>query len=153
MDVLLSIKPEFADKIFTGQKEYEFRKTRFRSPESVDTIYLYASSPVQRIVGAFTINEIVSDNPTNLWDRYGHCSGVDTRDQFMSYFEGATEGHAIGVEKVHELDQPIDPKDRVEEFSPPVSFYYLEENSQLDLSEGFPSHITKSPDLLQYSSD
>lgn len=153
MDVLLSIKPEYADKIFSGQKEYEFRKTRFRSPNSVGAIYMYATSPVQRIVGAFTMDKIVSDDPTNLWKKYGHSSGVDSRDQFMSYFEGTTEGYAISVDDVHELDQPINPKKRVENFSPPVSFYYLENNSQLDLSGGFPTRITKSPDLLQYSSD
>jgi len=153
MDVLLSIKPKFADKIFSGQKKYEFRKTRFRSPDSVDTIYMYASSPVQRIVGAFTTDGIVSDDPTKLWDKYGDYSGVANRDQFMSYFDGATEGYAIGVKDVHELDQPIDPKDHVESFSPPVSFYYLENNSQLELPQKFPARITGSKDLLQYSSD
>lgn len=153
MDVLLSIKPKFADKIFSGQKRYEFRKTKFRSPDSVDTIYMYASSPVQRIVGAFTTDGIVSDNPTNLWDKYGDCSGVANRDQFMNYFEGTSEGYAIGVKDVHELDQPINPKDHVKNFSPPVSFYYLESNSQFDLSKRFPARITGSKDLLQYSSD
>jgi len=155
MDVLLSIKPRFADRIFTGKKKYEFRKTGFRSPDAVDTIYLYASSPVQRIVGAFTMDKIDSDKPENLWNKYGDFSGVANRGQFMNYFDGVTEGYAIKIEKVHELDRPINPKKHVENFSPPVSFYYLEDDSELELAGRFPNRITRAQptELPQYSSD
>jgi type I restriction enzyme S subunit len=155
MDVLLSIKPRFADRIFNGQKKYEFRKTSFRSPEKIDTIYLYASSPVQRIVGAITMDKVDSDAPGNLWNKYSDFSGVADRGQFMSYFEGVSEGHAIKIEKVHELERPINPKDHVENFSPPVSFYYLEDDSELELAGRFPNRITRAQptELPQYSSD
>ncbi|RLM96250.1 hypothetical protein [Haloarcula sp. Atlit-7R] len=155
MNVLLSIKPEFAEKILSGGKRYEFRKTVFSDPEKVDTIFLYASSPVQRIVGAFTIDEVISDSPANLWQKYGHYSGISDRSRFMSYFEGAEEGHAIEVDHVHEFDQPINPARQIDDFSPPVSFYYLKEDSELNMTHQLPDSMERveSPDLLQYSSD
>ncbi len=39
--ILLSIKPEFASAIFSGEKLYEFRKAVFRN-RSVDKVYVYA---------------------------------------------------------------------------------------------------------------
>lgn len=33
MKVLLSIKPEFAERIFNGSKKYEFRKVIFKNPD------------------------------------------------------------------------------------------------------------------------
>jgi type I restriction enzyme S subunit len=155
MNVLLSIKPEFAEKILSGGKRYEFRKTVFSDPEDVDTIFLYASSPVQRIVGAFTIDEVISDSPASLWRKYGHDSGISDRSRFMNYFEGAEEGYAIGVDHVHEFEHPINPAQRIDDFSPPVSFYYLQEDSDLNMTPQLPDPMIRgeSPDLLQFSSD
>jgi len=155
MNALLSIKPEFAEKILSGGKEYEFRKTLFSDPEEVDTIFLYASSPVQRVVGAFTMADVISDNPANLWQKYGHSSGIADRSRFMSYFDGTDEGYAIEVGQVHEFDTPIDPAQVVDDFSPPVSFYYIQDGSEFDMARKLPKAMsgTDSPDPLQYSSD
>ena len=46
MKVLLSIKPEFANKIFEGTKRFEFRKSIFK--KEVKTVVVYASSPLQQ---------------------------------------------------------------------------------------------------------
>ena len=40
MNVILSIKPEFVEKIFSGEKQYEYRKILFK--QKVDTVYIYA---------------------------------------------------------------------------------------------------------------
>ena len=57
MTVLLSIKPEFAEKIFDGTKKFEFRKSIFKNTD-VQTVIVYASSPVQQVIGEFTIDSI-----------------------------------------------------------------------------------------------
>ena len=51
MNVILSIKPEFVEKIFSGEKQYEYRKILFK--QKVDTVYIYASRPISKIVGEF----------------------------------------------------------------------------------------------------
>ena len=53
MNVILSIKPEFVEKIFSGEKQYEYRKVLFK--QKVDTVYIYASRPISKIVGEFKI--------------------------------------------------------------------------------------------------
>mgnify|MGYP000574977599 CR=1 FL=1 len=126
MNVLLSIKPEFAEKILSGEKRYEFRKTRFRDPSSVGKIYLYSSSPIQRIVGQFTLGSIIEDKPEYLWEKHGTESGIASRERFMGYFEGRDVGYALEVTNSSRFPEPIDPWKSVDNFRPPVSFEYLD---------------------------
>ncbi len=48
--VLLSLKPQFAAAILSGEKKFEFRRDVF-SRSDVTTVVLYASSPVCKVVG------------------------------------------------------------------------------------------------------
>lgn len=65
MNLLLSIKPEFVDKILTHKKLYEFRKSIFK--QNVDKIFIYSSYPVKKIVGYFEVTEIICE----IQSRYG----------------------------------------------------------------------------------
>jgi len=125
MNVLLSIKPEFSNKILSGEKQYEFRKTKFSDPTRVDTVYMYASSPVQQVVGTFSVGEVEGASPKILWDEYGDVSGIDDRSRFMEYFSGTETGYAIEVEESKALHQAVDPRTFIEDFHPPVSFQYV----------------------------
>lgn len=125
MNALLSIKPEFADKILSGEKQYEFRKTRFSSPAEVDTIFMYASSPAQELVGSFTFDDIVKGPPAELWREFGEQSGIKSESRFMDYFSGNSTGYAIAIDEVTALESPIDPHQEVANFRPPVSFQYV----------------------------
>ena len=49
MKVLLSIKPEFVEKIFSGEKRFEYRKSIFKQ-QNIDTIVIYSTMPVGMIV-------------------------------------------------------------------------------------------------------
>lgn len=95
MKALLSIKPEFADQIFAGTKRYEFRRAVFKR-EGVDGVLVYASSPVQRVIGEFQIEEIIDDDIESVWRRTRKYAGI-SRDYFMSYFEGRDRAYAIKV--------------------------------------------------------
>ena len=59
--VLLSIKPEFAKKIFAGTKKFEFRKSIFKY-QNINKIIVYASSPVKKVIGEFLIDKILIDD-------------------------------------------------------------------------------------------
>lgn len=125
MNVLLSIKPEFAQKILALDKQYEFRKTAFRDSNLVEKIYMYASSPVKKIVGHFSIDGVIEQHPEQLWTQFGQESGVENRDAFLDYFEGKEMGYALEIDTVQEFADPIDPRDYVRDFHPPMSFQYL----------------------------
>jgi predicted transcriptional regulator len=53
MNVLLSIKPKYVKAILNGTKKYELRKSAFRCKEDIERVYIYATSPVKKIVGIY----------------------------------------------------------------------------------------------------
>jgi predicted transcriptional regulator len=95
--VLLSIKPEYAEKILNGEKKYEFRRAIFKSSE-VRKIIIYASSPVRKVIGEFDIDYILSLDVADLWKKTESHSGINKKF-YDSYFQGKKVGHAIKVKK------------------------------------------------------
>lgn len=55
--ILLSIKPEWAEKIYNGEKTIEWRKSRPRLDRNNHhtRVYIYETAPVKRITGHFTL--------------------------------------------------------------------------------------------------
>ena len=125
MNVLLSIKPKYANRIIKGNKKYEFRKSVFKNRD-LDMVYLYSSSPVKRIVGAFVIKNIIEKHPKQLWNEYKAFSGID-EDDFFDYFRGKEKGFAIEIGDVEVFD-PINPKEHIPGFVPPQSFCYTDKH-------------------------
>lgn len=95
MKVLLSIKPEYAQRIFAGAKKFEYRRAIFKNP-TVRTVVVYVSSPVCKVVGEFTIGKIICDAPMTLWQKTKDFSGID-RDKFFNYFADKKKGYAIEI--------------------------------------------------------
>lgn len=124
MDVLLSIRPRFAAAILRGEKRYEFRKSRFARRSG--RVLLYATAPVRRIVGAFTVRSIVEDRPRELWTRCRDGAGIG-RDELLGYFGERETGVAIEVGDVETFNPPVDPAQLVPDFVPPQSFRYVDE--------------------------
>lgn len=122
MRVLLSIKPEYAFKIFDGTKKFEFRKVIFKNP-NVKTVIVYASSPVQQVIGEFEIDDIFSLNPQVLWKMTKNHSGI-TEDFFYEYFADRKIAHAIKIKNIKKYLKPLSIKD---DFNvvPPQSYVYL----------------------------
>lgn len=121
--VLLSIKPEFAIAIFSGEKTYEFRKTVFKN-RSVNKIYVYASSPMSRVIGTFYIGEIIQDHPKALWEETSNGAGI-TEECFYKYFSGRELGYALRVEKAFLFDEPRELEGMFGLHHPPQSFRYV----------------------------
>ncbi|WP_187263775.1 hypothetical protein [Pontibacter beigongshangensis] len=122
MKVLLSIKPEFAERIFEGTKGFEFRRTIFKN-KNIQTIVVYASSPVQKVIGEFEIEEILKDDLTKLWNKTKHKAGID-KSFFFKYFEGKEEGFAIKIKNAKRYQDALCLK---KDFNahPPQSFLYI----------------------------
>ena len=126
MFVLLSIKPKYADAIMRGDKKYEFRKSIFRH-RNLTKVYMYSTSPVQKVVGTFGIGRIIEDHPKLLWNRLHKFSGLEDKE-FFRYFKDIERGFAIEIKSVEKFKEPIDPWDVISRFVPPQSFCYIEPN-------------------------
>ncbi|HLP48233.1 MAG TPA: hypothetical protein VK469_19980 [Candidatus Kapabacteria bacterium] len=123
MNVILSIKPKFAEAIFTGKKEVEFRKILFK--KDVDKVLVYSTAPVQKIVGYFTIAYIVESSPDQLWQWFGKI-GYITEEEFFKYYRNTQKGYSLCIATANKFKKGIDPHVLVERFTPPQSFCYYE---------------------------
>jgi len=129
MDVLLSIKPKYANKIIDGEKKYEFRKIRL-DKQKIGHVYIYSTSPVKKSLPGL-LSMILSKTPQErLWKRCKKYSGV-TKEEFFSYYAEKEVAFAIPIKKVEPLEVPIDPYAKMVNFTPPQSYYYLKDNSLL----------------------
>ena len=129
--LLLSIRPEFAEKIFDGSKTAELRRRRPRVKKG-DWVYVYVVSPVKAVRGAFRVKKVIDDLPAKLWRKVKDIAGV-SREQFDAYYEGAERGYAILVEKVHHFAQAVHLaklQRRWPRFRPPQCYLYVP-NSRL----------------------
>lgn len=101
---LLPIKPEFAGAILAGTKRVEFRKAAFR--RDVSHVVIYASTPIQRIVGWFRVSGVDSGTPNELWERHEHHGGIEEA-AYKSYFGDRHSAVAIGVADVIAIPEPV----------------------------------------------
>ena len=126
MNAIMSIKPCFCDSIFKGLKRYEYRKRVFKHAD-MDKVYIYASKPISKIVGYFTIKRIIDDTPSMVWDMTHEDGGI-SKKYFLDYFKGHSVAYAIEIDEVVKLYTPIDPKTIIEGFTAPQNFMYLEKD-------------------------
>lgn len=124
MKVILSIKPEFVEKIFSGEKRFEYRKSIFKNND-IDSIIIYSTMPVGKIVGEFKFKAIHKNTPNLIWKKTKKYSGI-SQDSFFNYFKNKTEACAIEIKEVQKYKSPIDPHTLLPNFIAPQSFCYLE---------------------------
>ena len=75
-DILLSVHPEYAYKIISGEKTVEIRKG-FSKRWKGSKVSIYATKPVQELVGEAEISEVEIDTPSGIWDKYETELGCD----------------------------------------------------------------------------
>lgn len=120
--ILLPIKPKYAYKIISGEKQFEFR-TKVPA-QAFEKIYIYASAPDKKIIGEVTVAEIIKKNPNELWEATKAFSGI-AKDKFFEYFKNREYGYAYRLKDVVVYDHPR----MLSDFglsSAPQSFEYVE---------------------------
>ncbi|WP_309104756.1 ASCH domain-containing protein [Microbacterium sp.] len=119
---LMAIHERYADAIMDGVKRVEFRKRRLAA--DIETVWVYATAPTSKVIGRFSVHEIVQGTPQDIWERYGSV-GVIEQDAYFNYYDGRETAVAIVVGSAERLPDPvslneIDPRPAV-----PQSFAYL----------------------------
>ncbi len=122
MKIILSIKPKFAEQIFSGKKKYEYRKIIFKD-KRVTHVVVYASAPISKVIGEFEIGTVIKEPIGELWKLTKKYGGVE-KEFFNKYFEQRKEGYAIQIKKtlLYKTEFDIYEKYGVK---PPQSFLYL----------------------------
>ena len=122
MNAILSIKPQFVREIVAGRKIYEFRKKGFK--KHVKKIYVYASSPICRIVGEFKLGQILEGKPEDIWTLTNKDAGI-SKEYFDDYYFNKEIAFALEIKSFIEYENPINPYKALSHFSPPQSFCYV----------------------------
>lgn len=125
-DVLVSIRPFYADKIVKGIKTVELRR-RFTDDLGPGAFALiYSTSPVQAIIGSVSIKSIHHISVKEIWNKYSVAACVDKQD-FDNYFSGLGKGYALVLGSVRRFRTAIKAAELSERFGfvPPQSFRYL----------------------------
>lgn len=141
MNVLLSVKPKYAEEILSGRKKYEFRRSVFKK-QDIERVYIYSSSPVSKIVASFEIEQILNGSPENIWKLCHKYAGISKND-FFAYFKNSAVAYAIEIGNVDNFLNPIDPHHIIEDFKPPQSFYYVPLSFLLNQCDGQCNQVQK----------
>jgi len=124
--VLMSIRPKYANLIFSGLKTHELRR-KIPNVSSGDVIVVYSSSPEKRMKGIVRVKKVITLSKSNLWDLVAKSSGV-SKAEFYEYFKGLSEANAIELEVEKELENGADleaMRCRVNGFRPPQNYSYI----------------------------
>jgi predicted transcriptional regulator len=121
MKVLLSIKPKYVKKIFSGRKKFEYRRVIWN--KKVDSALVYASAPVSKVIGEFDIKKVLIMFLPDLW-RHTTPLGCISRKEFYDYFQGKEYGNAIQI--VNAFKHEPKPLSDYGINRPPQNFMYIE---------------------------
>lgn len=103
MKILMSIKPKYANKIFTGEKLYELRRKIFQ--KKVSSIVVYSSSPIMMVIGEIEIEDIIVGTPVSIFQQYEDKICI-SRDDYFSYFNNTNIAYALKIGKTHKYPIP-----------------------------------------------
>lgn len=125
----MSIKPEFADKIISGEKKYEYRRRLCSQP--IDCLYLYATKPVKKIVAKAIVCETLFGEKEWVWNQTKDFGGIE-KSYFDCYFDGRTQAGAYCLGRIDVYDRPRELRE-IGILTAPQSFIYLSEEQVMNL--------------------
>lgn len=121
--ILLSIKPEYANKIIVGTKKYEFRKHLAQG--NIQKIIIYSTAPEKMIIGEVEVIGTLSMKKTPLWEKTKSAAGI-SREKYREYFAESPIAHAYVLGKAKKYETPKALTD-VGLTQAPQSFVYLDD--------------------------
>lgn len=125
--ILISIKPEYVEKIFNGEKKWEYR---IKTPNTdVKKMVIYATAPVSAVVGEAEIKSIFLARAATLWEHTRQEAGIDSQT-FYRYFHGRLAiAKAIKLGSVTRYPEPV-PLERYGFERPPQSWAYINKKKE-----------------------
>ena len=119
--ILLSINPEYSERILQGVKKYEYR--RQIAKKNVDEILIYSTTPEMKVVGSVEVTGVLAKSPETLWNETKSEAGI-CREKFFQYFNGKEIAYAYQLGAVCQFNPPKTLSD-YQIITAPQSFMYL----------------------------
>lgn len=135
--LLISVRPEFAEKILNGTKTVELRKS-CPNVDIGDLVVIYSTLPEKAIVGTCVVERIIKEAPSKLWRKYSNKLGID-RKRYFEYFKHTDVAVGIVLTSIDKLDRKLSldsVRKAIPEFSPPQTFRYLDRSQIMKVGLG-----------------
>ena len=124
--ILMSVRPQYAEKILRGEKTVELRRVRPRVSRG-DVIVMYVTSPKSEVRALLEVEEVLEAHPAALWSAVGSTAGVSI-GEYEEYFQGSGTGVGISLRVVEHLKEPVtldELRAMSPGFRPPQSYRYI----------------------------
>lgn len=105
-NALISVKPNYAEAILSGEKTIELRR-RMPAIDPGTRLWIYATRPIGAVVGVATVQRIVKGTPTEIWDQFMERTAV-CRCTFEAYFAGTNHALGLVLSEVVRSGSPVD---------------------------------------------
>jgi len=103
--LVMSMHPEYADRIFSKRKQVEFRKkfsVKWRGCKAV----VYGTKPLGALMGEVTLRNVTYGSPDEIWEAFGTMGGC-TREEFSGYAGNSDGVYAIELSDAIPYVSPI----------------------------------------------
>jgi len=117
--VLISIHPRHVENILNGTKKVEYRR---KFGNHIKRMFIYSTSPVQKIVARADVEEIIEGDRYEVWHKTKEIGGI-TRAEYMEYFK-YSRAKAIVLKNVIEFDSVTLEEMHINR--PPQSYQFME---------------------------
>lgn len=122
---LVSIYSDHAERIYSGEKRFEFRTKK--PARKVDYLALYETSPMQSVTGFARISSILEGSPREVWEKTREGAGI-SYEYFMGYFEEKKKAIAYCLDSPCRFRSGLSLKE-IGVSGPPQSFQYLSDEA------------------------
>ncbi len=104
-DLILSIHPKYAEKVFAKSKTVEIRKS-FSTKWVGKRAVVYATHPSSSLMGEVRVCNVIQDDPRVIWETFGSAIGC-TAAEYVSYVGAASTVWAINLEEPRVYKTPL----------------------------------------------
>jgi len=130
-DLLISMKPIWANAVFSGRKTVEVRKT-FARHWAHHSALIYSSAPQKSLVGHVELGCVHELAPSEAWDAFAARIGCSERD-FFSYCGDRKVVSVIEIERAESWNRQIELAEARRlvgtDFRPPQSHARLDQSA------------------------
>lgn len=123
--LFIAVKPEYANKLISGEKDIELRKTK-PHVQAGDYAIIYASAPAKVVLGYGKIKRIILCSPQEMWANFSTRLGINEQDYLM-YYKNSNRSVGIEFEMIKQINpislaelRRVDPN-----FHPPQIYRYV----------------------------
>lgn len=120
--IMISVSPKHAD-ILLDQEDKNVFFYKVTPVNKVKRVLIYATAPVQGVVGEFDLDKIDIKAVSTIWKNYGSKS-VLTKKEYDEYYQGKDSAHAMISKEAFRYSKPK----KLEDFNMkkgPSGFQYL----------------------------